>query len=100
MRLPFRIVAHLSLKPVYSIYCDYSWTAPWKSTDRLSLSTMSELELGACTVRFWKSWSSNNDHMARCRGCSVALPLAYGLHVYAEEPRLSRLQTLSRLLMK
>ena len=44
-----------------------------------------------CTVRFWKSRSSNNDHMARCRGCSMVVPLAYGLHVYAEEPRLSRL---------
>jgi len=24
--------------------------------------------------------------MARCRGCSTVVPLAYRLHVYAEEP--------------
>jgi len=48
--------------------------------------------VGECTVRFWKSRSSNNEHIARCRGCSMVVPLAYGLHdvhVYAEEPRLT-----------
>ena len=49
--------------------------------------------VGECTVRFWKSRSLNNDHMVRCRGCSMVVPLAYGLHVYAEELRLSRLWT-------
>ena len=49
--------------------------------------------VGECTVWFWKSRSSNNDHMSRCRGCSMVVALAYGLHVYAEEPCLSRLWT-------
>jgi len=48
--------------------------------------------VGECTVQFWKSRSSNSDRMARCRGCSMVVPLAYGLHIYAEEPRLSCLR--------
>jgi len=49
--------------------------------------------VGECTVWFWKSRSSNNDHMDMCQGCSMLVPLAYGLHVYAEEPQPSRIRT-------
>jgi len=42
---------------------DCTWTAPPQTTDRLSF-----------TVRFWKSRPSNNDHMAKCRGCSTDYP--------------------------
>jgi len=49
----------------------HTWTAPSKTMDWLSLSSLISEWVGKCTVRFWKSRSLNNDHMARCRGCST-----------------------------
>ena len=31
--------------------------------------------VGECTIRLWKSRSSNNEHMARCQGCSMVMCL-------------------------
>jgi len=30
--------------------------------------------VGKCTIRLWKNRSSNNDHIARRRGCSTDSP--------------------------
>jgi len=42
--------------------------------DRLIVLVI-DVWVGECTLQFWKSGSSNNDHMARCRGCSMAQAL-------------------------
>jgi len=39
--------------------------------DNWSIVLVIDEWVGECTVRFWKTRSSNNDHMARCQGCSM-----------------------------
>jgi len=50
-------------------------------------------QVGESAARFWSGRSLSSCHMARHRGCLWVEPLPYGLHVYAEEPRLLHLRT-------